>query len=216
MTTKQTFDLNNAAPVGAAQTDQPGEPVPARKSKGRAPAATRTQAETEPAAASVSAQDAENTMPRAAKAGRANETAPGTSAAPASNAGSDCQAKVAAAASEAAGPKMTAPATTKADPTSKLNRTDATKVGAAEPGTHQSRKGGGIAKNGSKTELVVKKLRLAKGVSIEQLVEATGWQAHSVRGFLSAVVRKKMSLNLTSETGKDGVRRYRIADGAVS
>jgi hypothetical protein len=46
------------------------------------------------------------------------------------------------------------------------------------------------------------------------MIEVTGWQAHSVRSFLSAVVRKKLELNLISETGKDGVRRYRIqADG---
>ncbi|RWI92118.1 DUF3489 domain-containing protein [Mesorhizobium sp.] len=66
----------------------------------------------------------------------------------------------------------------------------------------------------SKSDLVLKKLRSAKGVTIEMLMEATGWQAHSVRGFLSAVVRKKLGLNLVSDVGKDGVRRYRIDDSA--
>ncbi len=216
MTTKQKIDLNNAARVDASQNARPVEPVPARKRKSRAPAATRTQAGTELVPASGSAQDAEDATPRAAKAGRADDTAPGPNAAPSANAGSERQAKVATAASEAAGRKKTASAGTKADAAGKVTKTDATKVGKAELGTRPSRKGGGTARDGSKTELVLTKLHLAKGASIEQLVEATGWQAHSVRGFLSAVVRKKMSLNLISETGKDRVRRYRIADGAVS
>jgi hypothetical protein len=67
---------------------------------------------------------------------------------------------------------------------------------------------------GSKTELVLKKLRLARGATIAQIMEAAGWQAHSVRGFLSAVVRKKLDLDLTSEMGKDGQRRYRIDAGS--
>lgn len=66
----------------------------------------------------------------------------------------------------------------------------------------------------SKSDLVLKKLRAAKGVSLQQLSEATGWQLHSVRGFLSATVRKKLGLNLVSDVGKDEVRRYRITDDA--
>lgn len=64
----------------------------------------------------------------------------------------------------------------------------------------------------SKSDLVLKKLRGAKGASLQQLADATGWQLHSVRGYLSAVIRKKLGLNLMSEVGKDDVRRYRIAD----
>jgi hypothetical protein len=67
---------------------------------------------------------------------------------------------------------------------------------------------------GTKSEIVLKKLRSAKGATIEQLMQATGWQAHSVRGFLSATVKKKLQLSLTSEAGKDRVRRYKIEDTA--
>jgi hypothetical protein len=41
------------------------------------------------------------------------------------------------------------------------------------------------------------------------VMEATGWQSHSVRGFLAGVIRKKLGLNLLSEAGDDG-RIYRV------
>jgi hypothetical protein len=62
----------------------------------------------------------------------------------------------------------------------------------------------------TKASIVLKKLSSSKGATIQMMMEATDWQAHSVRGFLSAVVKKKLGLNLVSETGKDGVRRYRV------
>lgn len=68
----------------------------------------------------------------------------------------------------------------------------------------------------TKTSIVVKKLRSPKGVTIDILMEATEWQAHSVRGFLSAVVKKKLGLALVNEIGKDGIRRYRIEDAIKS
>jgi uncharacterized protein DUF3489 len=45
---------------------------------------------------------------------------------------------------------------------------------------------------------------------LQQLMDATGWQAHSVRGFLSGTVVKKMGLVVVSAKGKDGVRHYSI------
>lgn len=57
----------------------------------------------------------------------------------------------------------------------------------------------------TKASIAPKKLKSPKGVTTETLMEATGWQAHSVRGLLSAVVKKKLGLSLVSETGKDGV-----------
>jgi hypothetical protein len=68
----------------------------------------------------------------------------------------------------------------------------------------------------TKTSIVLKKLNSPKGVTIEMLMDATAWQAHSVRGFLSAVVKKKLGLILVNEIGKDGVRRYRIDSAAKS
>lgn len=62
----------------------------------------------------------------------------------------------------------------------------------------------------TKSEIVLKKLRHAKGATIDQLMQATGWQSHLIRGFLSGTVKKKLGQTVVSEIGKDGVRRYRI------
>ncbi len=51
-----------------------------------------------------------------------------------------------------------------------------------------------------------------EGATIEELQAATGWQQHSVRGFLAGAVRKKLGLPLLSEKPDAGPRRYRIAN----
>ncbi len=97
-----------------------------------------------------------------------------------------------------------------AENNAKPDGNEARKAKRNEPAPNKSKAGDGT--KSTKAEQVLKKLRLAKGATIEMLMEATGWQAHSVRGFLSAVVKKKLGLNLVSEIGKDGARRYRIND----
>lgn len=56
-------------------------------------------------------------------------------------------------------------------------------------------------------------LRRSKGASIEELMNVTGWQAHSVRGVLSGTLKKKLGLAVVSEMTEAGERRYRI-DGS--
>jgi hypothetical protein len=63
----------------------------------------------------------------------------------------------------------------------------------------------------SKQHVVIRMLRRQSGVTIEDIVAKTGWQSHSVRGFFSGLVKKKLKLPLVSDVGKDGVRRYHIA-----
>ena len=63
----------------------------------------------------------------------------------------------------------------------------------------------------SKQDVVIQMLRRHSGVTIENIIAKTGWQPHSVRGFFSGLVKKKLKLPLVSDVGKDGVRRYHIA-----
>ena len=61
----------------------------------------------------------------------------------------------------------------------------------------------------SKQDRVVALLQQPRGATLDVLVNATGWQKHSVRGFLAGTVRKKLKLPLISEK-VDGIRTYRI------
>jgi hypothetical protein len=53
-------------------------------------------------------------------------------------------------------------------------------------------------------------LKRSAGASLDQLRKATGWQAHSVRGFLSGTLKKKMGLRITSSKLQGGQRIYHI------
>ena len=62
----------------------------------------------------------------------------------------------------------------------------------------------------SKSATVLAMLRKRNGATLQQLMDATGWQAHSIRGFLSGHIHKKLGLSIAGEIGKDGIRRYRV------
>ncbi|MBZ5678155.1 MAG: DUF3489 domain-containing protein [Acidobacteriia bacterium] len=63
---------------------------------------------------------------------------------------------------------------------------------------------------GSKTAKVLALLQRPQGAGLKELLKATGWQPHSVRGFISGVVVKKMGLRVASTKPESGERRYAI------
>ena len=66
------------------------------------------------------------------------------------------------------------------------------------------------AREVSKTSEVLALMRRKNGATLQAIMEATGWQAHSVRGFISGALGKKMGLAVESTKGKDGERTYSI------
>jgi hypothetical protein len=69
-----------------------------------------------------------------------------------------------------------------------------------------------VAREGSKTNQILDLLKRPGGVTAKELMKATGWQPHSVRGFLSGTIGKKMGLTVTSAKSEDGERSYSIKD----
>jgi hypothetical protein len=64
-------------------------------------------------------------------------------------------------------------------------------------------------RHGSKTAKILDLLKRPGGVTLKELIKATDWQAHSVRGFLSGTVGKKMGIPVESSSRADGERVYR-------
>ena len=71
-----------------------------------------------------------------------------------------------------------------------------------------------VKEHEGRTRQVIELLEAEGGASLEQLVDATGWQKHSVRGFLSGTIRKKMGMEVISSKNANGVRVYRISAAA--
>jgi len=63
---------------------------------------------------------------------------------------------------------------------------------------------------GSKTQACLDLLFRRNGATLDELMAASRWQAHSVRGFLSGTVKKKLGLALSSTRDEGGIRHYRV------
>ena len=83
----------------------------------------------------------------------------------------------------------------------------AKKAPTAAKGAKQAKAAGG-AREGSKTATVVALLERKGGATLAEVMKATGWQAHSVRGFVSGTLGKKMGRTVESTKREDGERLY--------
>jgi len=88
-------------------------------------------------------------------------------------------------------------------------KTTSAKKGAKGLKKARSAKAEGV-REGSKTAKVLDLLKRPGGATLKELMKATGWQPHSVRGFLSGTIGKKVGLKVESTKSKDGERSYSV------
>jgi hypothetical protein len=67
-----------------------------------------------------------------------------------------------------------------------------------------------IAREGSKKGEVIDLMRRSGGATLAEIMELTGWQAHTVRGFVSRTLIKKLGLKVESFRSKEKERTYRV------
>jgi hypothetical protein len=84
------------------------------------------------------------------------------------------------------------------------------KAGSTKSAT-SSPKHVGPARQGSKTAKILDLLTRPGGATLKEIIRATGWQPHSVRGFLSGALRKKLGIRVDSFKRDDKERTYRIS-----
>src|ERR1700722_1086250 len=80
----------------------------------------------------------------------------------------------------------------------------------ATPKKKASKSARNDAREGSKTATILELLKRPGGATAKELLKATNWQPHSLRGFLSGTIGKKMGLTVTSIKGEDGERSYSV------
>jgi len=105
-----------------------------------------------------------------------------------------------------AAPKVAAPAPQGAQgaPKAKGSRKKAASAQKAAP----ARQGAKEARDGSKKAEVLELLRRKQGATLAEILKATGWQAHTVRGFVS--IAKRRGLQVESFRNNDKQRTYRV------
>jgi hypothetical protein len=67
-----------------------------------------------------------------------------------------------------------------------------------------------IPREGTKQATLIAMLRASDGATIEEIMAATGWQSHTVRGAMAGALKKKLGLEVTSERDEDRGRVYKL------
>ena len=113
---------------------------------------------------------------------------------------------VAAEGYDALGCARPAPAPLDADPELEAAVTAAEATWAQERADGKPR-----TRENSKQAAVIRMLQRPEGATVRQICEATGWQAHTVRGTFAGAFKKKLGLAIVSDKAEGGERVYRIA-----
>ena len=86
-------------------------------------------------------------------------------------------------------------------------------VSAAEPGAHAAPAAAGPrTRPGTKQAALIALLRRPGGATLAEMTEATNWQAHTVRGALAGALKKRLGLDVRSESVEGRGRTYFLAD----
>ena len=107
-------------------------------------------------------------------------------------------------------PKQSKPKTTKATPRNKVQRDAAPCNETQQPATPASE-----PKRETKQSIIINLLSQPDGTTLTDIIAATEWKPHSVRGHLSNL-RKKRGLPIETFTTKEGVRGYRIVEAQAA
>jgi hypothetical protein len=102
------------------------------------------------------------------------------------------------------GPSTPKPARTKPTRPRKAAKAKAAPAAPSEPRTPKQREG-------TKQALLIAMLRRPEGASVPEVVEATGWQGHTVRGAMFGALKKRLGLEVTSDKVEGRGRVYRVA-----
>ena len=84
--------------------------------------------------------------------------------------------------------------------------TDSAEIKPAEDAALKTRK----PREGTKQATLIAMLRAPDGATISEIMAATGWQPHTVRGAMSGALKKKLGLEVTSEKVEDRGRVYKL------